>query len=134
MNPKFWGPHAWIFLHSVTMNYPKNPTPQDKQRYREFFKSMERVLPCEKCAYHYSKHIEEYPIDPALESRDTLVRWFIQIHNEVNLSLEKHEYTYEQVIEEYRYKMDTIDRDETLVYKVIIMGLIAYILFKICKK
>lgn len=134
MNPKFWGPHAWIFLHSVTMNYPKNPTQQDKQKYRDFFKSMERVLPCEKCAYHYSKHIDEFPIDPALESRDTLVRWLIQIHNEVNISLNKPEYTYEQVIEEYRYKMDTIDRDETMIYKVIIMGLLAYIVFKMCKK
>tara|TARA_B100000780_G_C20922665_1_gene367625 strand:+ start:150 stop:554 length:405 start_codon:yes stop_codon:yes gene_type:complete len=134
MNPKFWGPHAWIFLHSVTMNYPKNPTQQDKQRYREFFKSMERVLPCEKCAYHYSKHIDEFPIDPALESRDTLVRWLIQIHNEVNISLNKPEYTYEQVIEEYRYKINNINRDETMIYKVIIMGLLAYIVFKMCKK
>lgn len=134
MNPKFWGPHAWIFLHSVTMNYPKNPTQQDKQRYREFFKSMERVLPCEKCAYHYSKHIDDFPIDPALESRDTLVRWLIQIHNEVNISLNKPEYTYEQVIEEYRYKINNINRDETMIYKVIIMGLLAYIVFKMCKK
>jgi FAD-linked sulfhydryl oxidase len=134
MNPKFWGPHAWIFLHSVTMNYPKNPTDQDKQRYREFFKSMERVLPCEKCAFHYSSHIDEFPIDPALESRDSLINWLIQIHNEVNISLHKPEYTYDQVIEEYRYKMNNLDKDETLVYKVIILGLLAYIIFKICKK
>ena len=134
MNPKFWGPHAWVFLHSVTMNYPKNPSQQDKQKYRDFFKSMERVLPCEKCAFHYSKHIDEFPIDPALESRDTLVRWLIQIHNEVNISLNKPEYTYEQVIEEYRYKINNINRDETMIYKVIIMGLLAYIVFKMCKK
>ena len=30
MNPKFWGPHGWIFLHTVTMNYPKEPNNQDK--------------------------------------------------------------------------------------------------------
>jgi len=48
MNPKFWGPHAWIFLHSVTMNYPKEPNNQDKTLYRNFFSSLKRVLPCEK--------------------------------------------------------------------------------------
>ena len=21
MDPNVWGPHAWIFLHSITMNY-----------------------------------------------------------------------------------------------------------------
>ena len=31
MNPKFWGPHAWIFLHSITLNYPKEPSDEDKK-------------------------------------------------------------------------------------------------------
>ena len=37
MDPKVWGPNAWIFLHSITMNYPKNPTNEDKEKYRTFF-------------------------------------------------------------------------------------------------
>ena len=44
MNPKFWGPHGWYFLHSVTMHYPKNPSEQEKQIYFNFFKSLENVL------------------------------------------------------------------------------------------
>lgn len=124
MNPKFWGPHGWIFLHSVTMNYPKNPTNIDKQVYANFFKSLQKVLPCEKCCVHYSQNIQEYPIEPALESRDSLVRWLIKIHNEVNEDLGKPLYTYEQVIEEYKYKIMNLDRDETIVYKVIIGALV----------
>ena len=124
MNPKFWGPHGWIFLHSVTMNYPKNPTNIDKQVYASFFKSLQKVLPCEKCCVHYSQNIQESPIEPALESRDSLVRWLIKIHNEVNQDLGKPLYTYEQVIEEYKYKIRNIDRDETLLYKVIIAALL----------
>ena len=134
MNPKFWGPHGWIFLHSVTMNYPKNPSNDDKQLYRNFFSSLTRVLPCEKCAYHYKQHIKDDPIEPVLENRDKLVRWLIKIHNKVNADLGKPHYSYEQVIEEYKYKLFNMDRDETLVYKVIIGALILFIVYKFLKK
>ena len=134
MNPKFWGPHGWIFLHAVTMNYPKNPSNDDKQLYRNFFSSLIRVLPCEKCAYHYKQHIKDDPIEPVLENRDKLVRWLIKIHNKVNADLGKPHYSYEQVIEEYKYKLFNMDRDETLVYKVIIGALILFIVYKFLKK
>ena len=134
MNPKFWGPHGWLFLHTVTMNYPKEPTNEDKTLYRKFFSSLKRVLPCEKCAYHYYEHIKDDPIEPALESRDSLVRWLIKIHNKVNEDLGKPQYTYEQVIEEYKYKLMNMERDETLLYKVIIGSLLLFILYKHFKK
>lgn len=134
MNPKFWGPHGWIFLHSVTMNYPKQPTIEDKTLYRDFFRSLRKVLPCEKCAYHYRQHIIDDPIEPVLENRDTLVRWLIKIHNKVNADLGKPQYTYEQVIEEFKYRIMNLDRDDTLVYKVIILCLILYIIIKTFKK
>ena len=133
MNPKFWGPHGWYFLHSITMHYPKNPSEQDKLIYFNVFKSLENVLPCEKCAYHYSKNLEKLPLEPALESRDTLVRWLISVHNEVNKETGKREYTYEEVIDEYTHKMNNIDSDSTLVYKVIILGLLVFILYKFYK-
>lgn len=134
MNPKFWGPHGWIFLHSVTMNYPKNPTNDDKNLYKSFFSSLTRVLPCEKCAYHYKQHIKADPIEPALKNRDSLVRWLIKVHNKVNSDLGKPLYTYDQVIEEYKYKLFNLERDDTLVYKVIIVALILCILYKCFKK
>jgi len=130
MNPKFWGPGAWIFLHSITMNYPKEPTEEDKQVYFNFFKNLEHVIPCEKCGYHYSINLQKYPIQQALESRDLFIRWLIQVHNEVNKETGKREYSYEEVIEEYKYKMKQLDSDPTLVYKVVILGLLVFIIYK----
>ena len=26
MEPNIWGPGAWTFLHSITFQYPENPT------------------------------------------------------------------------------------------------------------
>lgn len=134
MNPKFWGPHGWYFLHSITMHYPKNPSEQEKLIYLNFFKSLENVLPCEKCAHHYSKNLENLPLEPALESRDKLVRWLIGVHNEVNKETGKREYSYEEVIEEYKYKMNRLNSDPTLVYKVIIVGLIVFIGYHVYNK
>lgn len=133
MNPSFWGPKAWIFLHSVTMHYPKNPSEQDKQMYFNFFKSLEKVLPCEKCAYNYAQNLQKLPLEPALENRDTLMRWLIGVHNEVNKEAGKPTFTYDQVIDDYTYKMKTMDSDPTLVYKIIIGALILLILFKYLK-
>ena len=30
MDPLIWGPHAWFFLHSITLVYPDNPSEQEK--------------------------------------------------------------------------------------------------------
>ena len=37
MNPKIWGPGGWLFLHSITLNYPENPTENDKMYHKNFF-------------------------------------------------------------------------------------------------
>ena len=134
MNPKFWGPHAWIFLHSITFNYPKEPTDKDKEIHSKFFKELQYIIPCEKCAYNYKLHLDEYPIEEALGNRESLVQWLINIHNEVNKELGKPLYTYEQVIEEYKYKLFNLNRDDTMVYKVIIACLLIFIIYLIYKK
>ena len=37
MDPEIWGPSTWIFLHTITLNYPNNPTIYDKQNYKNFY-------------------------------------------------------------------------------------------------
>lgn len=134
MNPKFWGPHAWIFLHSITMNYPKESSKKDKDIYKNFFLNLQSIIPCEKCAYNYKRHLEDYPIDDALHSREALIQWLINIHNEVNKELNKPLYTYDQVIEEYKYKMFNINKDYHFIYKLIILALLCIIIYLLCKK
>ena len=53
MNPKIWGPSAWLFLHTVTFNYPNNPTEEDKRNYLTFFNSLKHIIPCPLCKEHY---------------------------------------------------------------------------------
>lgn len=103
MNPNVWGPHAWIFLHFITLNYPKNPTEIDKYNMTTFFKSLEHVLPCDTCRLHYKDNIEEkYPLtDYILSSRENLVKWLIDVHNVVNKMNNKSILLHDDVINMY---------------------------------
>lgn len=99
MKPEIWGSHAWIFLHSVTMNYPDNPTPQDKREMKDFFNSLKYVLPCEKCAKNFQRNMAKYPLtDKILSSRDSLIKWLIDIHNMVNRENKKPVYSHKDAI------------------------------------
>ena len=102
MEPNIWGKHAWIFLHSVTMNYPEKPTMSDRNNYKTFFEKVQYILPCEVCKKHYALHIRNAPIDNALKSRRDLVEWLIEIHNDVNRDLNKQTLCYDEVIDYYK--------------------------------
>ena len=104
MEPTIWGPAAWKFLHTITFQYPENPTDNDKRKYYIFFNTLKDVLPCPNCKEHYSKNIEKLPIQ--LESRDDFIKWLIDIHNEVNIINKKKKYSYEEVYKLYNNMYD----------------------------
>ena len=99
MVPNIWGPPAWLFLHSITFNYPKNPSENDKNNYNTFFNSLKYVIPCPICKEHYAKNLLKLPI--RLNTRDDLIRWLIDIHNSVNKSNNKPVLSYQEVYDKY---------------------------------
>ena len=101
MNPEVWGPPFWFALHSITFNYPINPNIESKERIRNFFNSLEYILPCQICKVHYSQHIRKHPIETKLSNRKDLVYWLIDIHNMVNSMNHKQLLPYNKVIKMY---------------------------------
>tara|TARA_Y100001958_G_scaffold159682_1_gene162421 strand:+ start:7062 stop:7571 length:510 start_codon:yes stop_codon:yes gene_type:complete len=106
MNPKIWGPHGWFFIHSIALNYPNNPTFKQKQDYFNFFKSLMNVIPCEKCAFHYSQNFKNYPIDNFLDNTEKLFNWTVDIHNMVNEKNNKRILSYEEAYKEHMEEYD----------------------------
>ena len=102
MEPNIWGPHAWFFLHSVSLMYPEHPSEQDKHNYFNFFIQLKNVLPCIICRQNYNNHLIKYPLKKSLNSREDLARWLVNIHNEVNKIHKKKQYTYEEVLQMYK--------------------------------
>lgn len=101
MHPTTWGSHLWYILHIISFEYPEKPTEYDKRIYHDFYTSLKDVIPCVECRKHYRDHITKYPLTPHLDTRDTLIKWVIQVHNFVNASLGKPTYTIQQVLTIY---------------------------------
>ena len=97
MKTSLWGSSAWKFLHAVTFAYPESPTTHHRTAAVQLFKSLLHMLPCGECCTNYQNEFSEENITPHLKSRDSLSRWLVILHNNVNRRLGKPEMTYEQV-------------------------------------
>jgi len=89
--PSVWGPYFWLTIHTVALAYPKEPSYSDKKSAKEFFESLQFLLPCPVCREHLKDHLRKKPLTPHLDRRDDLFKWTVDLHNEVNKSLNKPE-------------------------------------------
>jgi hypothetical protein len=87
ISPKIWGPFFWKTFHLSTFGYPKNPNELDKQTYKLFYESFMKILPCDKCA-RSSQELLNDDLIKALETRDDLIKWGHNFHNDVNSKLQ----------------------------------------------
>ena len=100
-SPNVWGPFFWHTMHVAALGYPKEPTYTDKKAAKEFYESLQFMLPCGVCREHYARHIQSNPISTFLDRRADLFRWTIMVHNEVNKTLGKPEMTEQEVMGYY---------------------------------
>jgi hypothetical protein len=89
MDPSFWGRSAWQFLHTITFNYPMNPTKEDKDKYYKYFESLGSILPCPSCAESYKIYFKQIPINDYLNDTYGITFWLYIIHYIVNKKLSK---------------------------------------------
>jgi hypothetical protein len=94
-----WGPAAWKFLHTATFAYGNADgivTENDRYAARALFESLRFMLPCKNCCSHYCEALEKRPLtDEVLRDKESLSRWFVEIHNDVNLRLKKPIFKYD---------------------------------------
>jgi hypothetical protein len=85
-----WGPPAWHFLHTISFNYPVNPSQEDKTNYRNFILSLQDVLPCGKCRENLKKNFKVLPLTmTVMKNRETFSRYIYNLHELVNKMLKK---------------------------------------------
>lgn len=100
-----WGPTMWHYLHTMSFNYPVNPTVKDKENYRNFILNLENCLPCGKCRKNLHKNFKKLPLTmKCMESRSTFSRYVYKLHELINKMLHKNSgLTYEMVRERYEH-------------------------------
>lgn len=85
-----WGPSLWHTLHTISFNFPINPTKQDKQNYKRFIMSLKYILPCKYCRINLGKNLKLIPLtDNCLQNRNFFSRWMYKLHEHVNKMLKK---------------------------------------------
>jgi hypothetical protein len=95
--PALWGPHGWKFIHYITLGYPYNATDETKTNYLNFFNTLKNVIPCSICGNNYKEHLLEFPLTlEILSDKQAFINWGITMHNLVNLSNNKKEYSNEE--------------------------------------
>ena len=85
-----WGPPLWHFLHTMSFNYPVNPSLEDKNNYRNFILSLQNILPCGACRKNLKTNLRQLPLNMSdMASRETFSRYIYSLHELVNRMLKK---------------------------------------------
>jgi len=127
MNPEIWGPGAWIFLHTITLNYPNNPDIDVIDYHKNFFVLLKNIIPCEKCRLHYSQYLIDNPIDDVLNNKQDFVIWLNKLHNEINVRNNKPEMNIKNMIKLYKKKYS--EKNNFKMYILILLFVIIIFLF-----
>ena len=100
-----WGPALWHYLHTMSFNYPVEPSQENKEHYRDFVLNLQYVLPCGKCRKNLTKTFRKFPlIMETMESRGSFSKYIYDLHEIVNEMLDKKSgLSYEDIRERYEH-------------------------------
>lgn len=118
LDPKIWGPHYWFFLHTVAMCYPNYPNDVTKKKYYDFIQNLPMFIPIEEIASYFTKLLDQYPIQPYLDNRESFIRWVWFIHNKINKKLEKPDISLNEFYLKYYEEYKTSDKKLIEYYKL----------------
>jgi hypothetical protein len=100
-----WGPAMWHYLHTMSFNYPVNPTTENKKHYMDFVINLKNVLPCKYCRINLANNFKKKPLKMCdMANRETFSRYIYELHETVNRMLnKKSNLTYCDVRERYEH-------------------------------
>ena len=115
-----WGPSLWHYLHTMSFNYPWNPTPEQKKAYKSQILLLEKTLPCKYCRINLKNNFKMCPLRMChLKDRDSFSRYVYQLHETVNKMLgKKSGLTYCDVRERYEHFRARCLSDEKMKEKI----------------
>lgn len=137
LSPLVWGPHLWHVLFTFALSYPIQPNAMTKRKYYDFIQNLPLFLPNAEIRKSFATLIDEYPVQPYLKTRDSLVRWVYFIHNRVNRVTGRPEITLFEAMDRYyaQYKTPSISISQTwniskgAMNNLVILGLLGMVVF-----
>lgn len=128
-----WGPPLWRLLHTLAEQLGKQPVPSlsvdERRACIQLLKSIESVLPCEKCKQHYKAWRQKNPPDKfgqGVELRNATRTWLWALHSEIN---QENGVNTEPALIEMpslygKYDKGEFTKDQRLVYSIFEKGIV----------
>ena len=133
LDPKIWGPHYWFVLHTIALTYPLTPNETTKKKYYDFFYNLPLLMPIPDIGNSFSNLLDNYPVTPYLDSRESLIKWVHFIHNKINFSLGIKEITLEESLskyyDNYKPREEIIYNDLKQKQKYIYFALVLFLIY-----
>ncbi len=97
-----WGPVLWKVIHTAPLIIDSTDTKLKTHAYKAMVSCLQIVLPCPVCRVHFKTNLPKIPIDDYIYNAKALFIWSVSMHNEVNTSLKKKEYSVSDALALYK--------------------------------
>jgi len=104
IDTSIWGPPLWIVLHTASLAKATHSRTIMSQ-WRDILNALRSGLPCPDCSAHYNLWFKTHPLRYnliPLRGSNPIVRWMLDLHNDVNLRTGRSVWTIEQLESAYR--------------------------------
>ncbi|MDB4345674.1 ERV1/ALR-related protein [bacterium] len=91
----------WKLLHETSFKYLDHPTVEEEKKVFNFFNTDVKRIPCSTCRAHYNEYLKTRDLKEEVKTKIKLVKWLIDLHNNVNKSNNKSSMSYKEVFELY---------------------------------
>lgn len=86
------GRSTWTMLHTLTANYPAEPSPARQDQTKSFISLFSNLYPCSHCADDFRDWMKQRGNEPRVGNRDEFGVWMCEAHNAVNEKLGKEKF------------------------------------------
>ena len=132
LDPKIWGPKYWFFFHTIALSYPKYPNTITKKKYYEFVQNIPLFIPVQEISNQFNKLLNEFPVQPYLDNKESFIKWFWFIHNKINEKLEKPKISLSMFYSKYYEEYKSINSKQLEYYKLKYKIIYLIFLFILC--
>lgn len=81
MDPKFWGPGLWKYLHTAAA---AAETPEKRDAFHNLVIAINPTLPCKVCKGHFEENRRKFDINNYKQNQESLLLWTYLMHDAVN--------------------------------------------------
>ncbi|SBT70199.1 FAD-linked sulfhydryl oxidase ERV1, putative [Plasmodium malariae] len=97
------GRASWLILHTISANYPNEPTEEEKIKHTKFFYAFSNLYPCHICKLDLFQILKNYKLN--CDNKISFSEFIFNLHNKVNEEIGKDIFPcddIQHIIERYR--------------------------------